>query len=491
MLGLKTVYDIQSNQVCDLDSTGGVDFYDYLNECRKFITGNLSSMRDVKDSDKMVEMEKLIMLFVEKHKIMVKGYVSKDGILDIDLLISDIKDMILSAGILKSALVDPEVDEIQVNEKATIFVIRNGVSEPYRDKNNRLLQFMSNDEIIITLKRIIDDGSGNQPQFTEGLPILNAKTAKEQYRINATYSTINARDKPPYNYPVTTITLRKFKEVKLTFDSLIKGGSLTPKMARFLSLVGRTSAKYFCVGPTGSGKTTLLDIMMKADKPTEHGSKRIIAVQNPTEISFFDRDETGRNKWNVIHWEANSVDNSSPTNGTMANLISNAMRCTPDIILVGECRDPADFEQLFRALNIGECIRGTFHTNGVRQAVGRIAGDAGKATGSSRKEMLPQVAECIDLIVYQYKFNGGSRRIMEVGEILGADDNGNPIVNMIFEFEFDGGVVKGKNGIPEPTGKFVHKNKISKKMENLFYSAGIPREEILEFLEDSSQSKEE
>ena len=47
------------------------------------------------------------------------------------------------------------------------------------DDKGQPLQFYENSEIHTLLIRLIDDGTGQMPQFTDGIPILNTKTAKE------------------------------------------------------------------------------------------------------------------------------------------------------------------------------------------------------------------------------------------------------------------------------------------------------------------------
>ena len=289
MINLKEVYKIQSEYGVADESfkDSEISFEDYLAQCRMFISKNLPEdyTKGNWDSEKKLNtLINLTSLFVEKHKVNVKGYTSSEGILDTQLLLEDLCDSVTGEAIVKDALADPEVDEIQINDKNTIFVIRNGIPEYYTDSKGRVMQFSNNEEIHTLLNKLIDDGTGNLPQFTDGVPLLNAKTAKHQYRINAVHHVANTMDKPPYNYPITTVVIRKFKESHLGIEDLVRGGACTEQMGRLLMLLGRAELKLFCVGPTGSGKTTLLRIIAS----TVPKNKRMILIQNPTEISFFE-----------------------------------------------------------------------------------------------------------------------------------------------------------------------------------------------------------
>lgn len=487
MIDLKTVYRIQSEYgVADESFKDSEIFYeDYLAQCRVFISANLPEEYTKGNWDSERKLNTLInltSLFVDKHKVNVKGYVTPEGIVDSKLLLDDLCDSVTGEAIVKEALADPDVDEIQINDKNTIFVIRNGIPEYYTDSKGRIMQFTSNEEIHTLLNKLIDDGTGNLPQFTEGVPLLNAKTAKQQYRINAVHYIANTMDKPPNNFPITNVVIRKFKESNLSIDDLVKGGSCTEQMGRLLMLLGRAELKLFCVGPTGSGKTTLLRIIAS----TVPMDKRMILIQNPTEISFFERDAYGRNLRNVVHWEVvQNADDEKNSSATMANLISNALRATPEVILIGEAREPEEFQQIQRAMRTGHKTLGTFHAEDAADAIGRFASEIGG--GNNYIESVRMVADCIDIIISQFKFENGERKIMEISEILGADEKGTPIVRTLFKFNFSGKMLKDERGRVKVLGNFEQENYMSEKLKNSLYKVGIPYEQIAEFCDPNEK----
>lgn len=485
MLSTKDIYRLQSEYSVAEGNIKDVEtsYDEYLANCRVFLTSNLPADYNNGKYDSIQKTNKLIELasqFIDNHPVKVKGYVSPEGVIDRDLLQEDLTDSITGVSILKEALEeDPDVDEIQINDKGTIFVAKKGVLVPYVDSKGRVMQFTSDDEIKILLNKLIDDGTGNIPQFTDGMPILNAKTAKHQYRINAVHSSLNTMDKPPYNFPISTVVIRKFKEVKLCLDDLVASGACTEQMARLLDKLGRAELKLFCVGPTGSGKTTLLDIIAK----TIPLDKRIILVQNPTEIFLTERDELGRNIRNVVHWEVKDTGGSSKddqTKGTMENLISNTLRATPDVILVGESRTPGEFAQINRAMRTGHKVLGTFHAEDSADALGRYATELGTATGSTYEESLRLACETIDIIISQYKFPNGERKIMEIAEIQGYKD-GKPLINKLFEFKFSGNMIKDENGRDKVDGRHEQVGVLSENLRKTFYKACIGDDQIGEF----------
>lgn len=483
MIDLKGIYKLQSDYGVADDSfkDSEISFEDYLAQCRVFISKNLPDAYNKGNWDTEKKLNTLInltSLFVDKHKVNVKGYISSEGILDTQLLLDDLCDSVTGEAIVKEALADPEIDEVQINDKNTIFVVRNGIPEYYLDSKGRVMQFSNNDEIHTLLNKLIDDGTGNLPQFTDGVPLLNAKTSKHQYRINAVHHVANTMDKPPYNDPITTVVIRKFKESNLVIEDLVRGGTCTEQMGRLLMLLGRAELKLFCVGPTGSGKTTLLRIIAS----TVPKSKRMILIQNPTEISFFEKDAYGRNIRNVLHWEVvQTADSDVNTSASMSNLISNALRATPEVILIGEAREPEEFQQIQRAMRTGHKTLGTYHAEDTRDALGRFASEISTGSGSNYFESLRMVSDSIDIIISQFKFENGERKIMEISEVLGTDANGEPNIRTLFKYNFTGKMAKDANGRIKVLGEFRRENEMSEKLKNSLYKVGIPYEEIAEF----------
>lgn len=486
MLDIRTIYELQTEYKVSEGTFKDteVSFADYLAQCRTFIRKGLPSnySKSTLDSEAKEKIQvDLASTFVSKHKANVQGYITPEGVLDSALLLEDIIDSISGVAIIKDALNDPSIDEIQINDMNTLFVIRGGVAEPYIDSKGRVVQFSSDEEISILINKLIDDGTGNIPQFSKGYPLLNAKTAKEQYRLNAVHSSANATDKPPFAFPVTTVTLRKFKDTALTLDQLVETGSMTRDMADFMCLLGRANIKLFCVGATGSGKTTLLNIIAQ-NIPKD---KRIILIQNPTEITFQERDTLGRNLRNVLHWEVVNTQQKGGNTATMPNLISNALRATPDVIIPGEARTPEEFAQMNRVIKVGERIMGTYHAEDAVGALERFADEVSSLGSGSSESVLKGLGKAVDIIIAQHKYEDGSRKIKEIVEIGGLDSKGDVIYNTLYKLEYDGTTKVNEQGKVVIGCKFVRCNPISERLKNKFFESGISASELEVFLRDA------
>src|SRR5262245_43123765 len=111
-------------------------------------------------------------------------------------------------------------------------------------------------------------------------------------------------------------------------------------------------------GPTGSGKSTTLAAIIK------HISNmrpcHIITIEDPIEFLFTDSQAT-------ISQREVGTDTTRFTEA-----LRNAMRQDPDVIMVGEMRDPETVSTVITAAETGHLVFSTLHTNSATQTVDRI-----------------------------------------------------------------------------------------------------------------------
>jgi len=112
-------------------------------------------------------------------------------------------------------------------------------------------------------------------------------------------------------------------------------------------------------GPTGSGKTTTLAAMVdrvNADRSDVH----ILSLEDPIEFKH-------QRKQAVITQRELGTDFLSFADGLRAGL-----REDPDVIMVGEMRDPETMEAALAAAETGHLVFSTVHTIGAKDTVDRI-----------------------------------------------------------------------------------------------------------------------
>jgi len=115
-------------------------------------------------------------------------------------------------------------------------------------------------------------------------------------------------------------------------------------LARFRTVIRRTNGMILVTGPTGSGKTTTLyATLTELNTP----AKKIITVEDPVEYRLP---------------AINQIQVNEKIDLTFSRVLRSALRQDPDIILVGEMRDPQTAQIGLRAAITGHLVLSTLHT---------------------------------------------------------------------------------------------------------------------------------
>lgn len=167
-------------------------------------------------------------------------------------------------------------------------------------------------------------------------------------------------------------------------------------------------------GPTGSGKSTTLAAMINYINETQPA--HILTIEDP--IEFVHQNKKSLINQRELHQHTLSF----------ANALRSALREDPDIILVGEMRDPETIGLALTAAETGHLVFGTLHTTGAAKTVDRIV----DVFPAGEKEMVrSMLSESLTAVISQnlLKTHDGNGRVAS-HEILIA----NPAVrNLIRE----------------------------------------------------------
>uniref|UniRef100_UPI002615B1C7 type IV pilus twitching motility protein PilT n=1 Tax=Desulfurobacterium sp. TaxID=2004706 RepID=UPI002615B1C7 len=111
-------------------------------------------------------------------------------------------------------------------------------------------------------------------------------------------------------------------------------------------------------GPTGSGKTTTLASLINLILTTYR--KHVITIEDPIEFVF-------KHGKGIVNQRQLEVDTRS-----FYRALKSALREKPDVILVGELRDPETMEVALTAAETGHLVFSTLHTNSAIETINRI-----------------------------------------------------------------------------------------------------------------------
>ncbi len=404
-------------------------------ELKKKIHGALIEQLDLKklefsqSTDKQLRerASQIIASVVEHHAGEIpEGFTKGD-------LVKEVLDEALGLGPLEDLLADPEVDEVMVNRWDRIYVEKKGqLSFTGR-------QFTDNQQVVNTIRRIV---SPLGRRIDESSPMVDARLP-DGSRVNAVIS--------PVALTGPTLTIRKFSRDPFTVNDLIRFGTLSGPIAKFLQMVVEHKRNILISGGTGSGKTTLLNVLSSFIPNAE----RIVTIEDAAELRL--------GQEHVVSLEARPANIEGEGAIPIRKLVINALRMRPDRIVVGECRGGEALDML-QAMNTGhEGSLTTLHANTPRDALARLETMVLMAgLDLPVRSIRQQISSAIHLIVQVSRMTDGTRKGVSVSEITGMEGE---VITMqdLFVFEQKGIGPKGEVlGAHKATGtipKFLHRLK--------------------------------
>lgn len=129
-----------------------------------------------------------------------------------------------------------------------------------------------------------------------------------------------------------------------------------PDIAR--DLVMKPRGLVLVTGPTGSGKSTTLAAMI--DAVNQVRPAHIVTVEDPVEFQH-------TSKRALIHQREVGSDTKS-----FSEALRRVLRQDPDIILIGELRDPESISTALTAAETGHLVLSTLHTQSAAKSINRI-----------------------------------------------------------------------------------------------------------------------
>ena len=338
-------------------------------------------------------------------------------------LITDICNDVLGLGPLEPLLVRDDIADIMVNGANKVYIETSGKVE-LTD-----IRFRDNAQLMNICQRIV---SAVGRRVDEASPICDARLA-DGSRVNVIA--------PPLAMDGPALTIRKFKKDKLTLETLVEFGSVSPEGLQLLSVIGNCRLNVIVSGGTGSGKTTLLNCLT-----------RFIDVDERT-ITCEDSAELQLQQPHVVRLETRPPNLEGVGEITMRDLVRNCLRMRPERIIVGEVRGPEAFD-LLQAMNTGhDGSMGTIHANNPREAISRVENLI--AMGGFNlpvKTVREQIAGAVNIIVQASRLRDGSRKITHVTEVVGMEGE---VVTLqdLYVYELQGEDENGRIvGQHKPTG---------------------------------------
>lgn len=341
--------------------------------------------------------------------------------------------------ILEELTSDPGVTEIMINGIDNIFIERNG----------RLMQwdktFESPEKLEDVIQQIVAKCNRT---VNEASPIADARL-ENGARVNIVLAPV------ALNGPI--VTIRKFPERPIQMKDLLAFGAITEEVVDFLKDLVMAGYNIFISGGTGSGKTTFLNALSDYIPKDE----RIITIEDSAELQILGVS-------NLVRLETRNANVEGCEPITIRDLIKSSLRMRPDRIIVGEVRGGEAIDMI-QALNTGhDGSLSTGHANSARDMLARLETMVMMAMDLPLAAIRGQIASGIDIIVHLGRLRDKSRKVLEIVEVLGYEDN-EIKTSVLYEFQEDGEDEQGKI-----RGRLLAKEKL--RSDTKLRAAGILRQ---------------
>lgn len=358
-------------------------------ECREYITDSVRQRidlsREVEDAEIQEMIDELVVQTGRKYALSLEQRQE---------LGKRVFYSIRKMDVLQELVDCDEVTEIMVNGTENIFIERSGHIYEWekrfetREKLEDVIQ-----QIVAKCNRTVNEAS----------PIADARLENGS-RVNIVLSPV------ALNGPI--ITIRRFPDHPISMEDLIRFGSITRQAADFLEKLVVAGYNIFISGGTGSGKTTFLNALSHYIPKSE----RVITIEDSAELQL-------QGIPNLVRLETRNANMDGAREITIRDLIKSALRMRPDRIIVGEVRGSETIDML-QALNTGhDGSLSTGHANSSNDMLTRLETMVLMGMDLPLAAVQRQIASGVDIIVHLGRLRDKSRRVLEIMEILGYENN--------------------------------------------------------------------
>jgi twitching motility protein PilT len=220
------------------------------------------------------------------------------------------------------------------------------------------------------------------------------------------YGTDRFRGNAFYQRGLPAVALRLIQNTIPTFDEI----GLPTAVRELITL--KQGLILFC-GPTGSGKSTSMASLVDAINATR--PCHIITIEDPIEYLH-------ENRRAVVHQREVGIDAQSFARG-----LRSALREDPDVVLVGEMRDPESISITLTLAETGHLVLSSLHTNDAPQTLDRIV----DVFPSERQgQIRQQLASTLSAVVAQRLVKRVGTGLVAAYEVLLGTQ---PVTNLIRE----------------------------------------------------------
>ena len=166
-----------------------------------------------------------------------------------------------------------------------------------------------------------------------------------------------------------------------SFQATLEKLNLHPELKRLLA---REHGLILVSGPTGSGKSTTLAALIQEINLTE--ARHIVTIEHPIEYNFRPQRSFIRQR---------EVGRDTPS---FEQALLDSLREDPDVLMVGEMRDPETMRLTLNAAETGHLVLATVHSATCAEALQRVVG---AFPAEIQNSIAAQLADCLVAVISQ------------------------------------------------------------------------------------------
>ncbi|MUL41591.1 CpaF family protein [Streptomonospora sp. PA3] len=332
-------------------------------------------------------------------------------------------------GPLEALLADESVENITCIGADRVWVRRTG---GHRQEHPPLAD--SDEALVDLIRRLAAEAESGERRWDASAPMLNVELPGGA-RLNA----VVALARRP------SVTIRRHPLSHLSLARLRRTGMVCDRAHDLLAAAVRSRRNLIISGATNAGKTTLLRALADHIDPAE----RLVTIEDTLELNL-DRLDEGRAHPECVALQGRPPNIEGHGAVELADLVRQALRMSPDRVIVGETRGPETLAVL-NAMSMGtDGSMTTIHASSSAGVFAKIAAYTAQAA-----ERLSLEASCLlmaaasPLIVHIANTEAG-RMVTSVREVVGAD--GTQVVsNEIYARDPQSGQVRPADPPSPPT----------------------------------------
>ena len=304
----------------------------------------------------------------------------------------DASFLVLFLAPVKEFLEDDKVSEILINGPKQIYIERGGKLQETE------AVFASEAQLRAAASNI---AKSVDRQLDEMHPDLDARLP-DGSRVHATI--------PPISRCGTIISIRKFKKEMLTMEKLESFGSIPHDGMLLLNAIVKLRKNTIVSGGTSSGKTSVLNALSGLIPEKD----RILVLEDASELQLQQK--------HCVYFETRKPDKNGQGEFSIRDLVIASLRLRPDRLVIGEIRGGEALD-LLQAMNTGHSgSMSTIHSNTSLDALSRMETCAiMSGIEMPLTAIRMQVASAINCVVHTMRLPDGSRKTVEIAELLPLD----------------------------------------------------------------------